>query len=107
MQPPTTVSTGKQKQDVIIGDDTGTTTLTLWEQNIGILTENTSYQLSRVQVHSYLGRSELTFPVFGAAIEERDMLENVLTYTDDQVYSLQSVSIMGVSAFETTFNCIN
>lgn len=46
VKPPTTVSTGKQKQDVIIGDETGTTTLTLWEQDIGILTENKCYHSS-------------------------------------------------------------
>ena len=32
---PMRVSSGKQKQEVLVADDTGNTTLTLWEQDIG------------------------------------------------------------------------
>ena len=42
---PQQIPTGKMKQDVIIGDSTGTTRLTLWEEEIGSMDEDSSYQL--------------------------------------------------------------
>ena len=56
VKPPTTISTGKQKQDVIVGDETGTATLSIWGQDIGILTKK-CYQPNRIEVHCYLGNS--------------------------------------------------
>ena len=56
---PVTVSNGKQKQDIIVADSTGHTTLTLWEEDIGMIVENKSCQLNRVQIHHYLGKTEL------------------------------------------------
>ena len=64
---PVTVSNGKQKQDIIVADSTGHTTLTLWEEDIGMIVENKSCQLNRVQIHHYLGKTELNFPRFGAS----------------------------------------
>ena len=66
-----------------------------------------SYQLHRVQIHHYLGRSEPTFPLFGASIEEIDDLLEVSTFEDDGLTDLNSVTIIGVSKLETTFICIN
>ena len=108
VKPPMTVTGGKQKQQVIIADSSGTTSLTLWEEDIGLLSENKSYHLHRVQVHRYLGRTELTLPSFGATIEEIDNLEEIVVYEDDdQIINLKSVTIIGVNMFETSFNCVN
>ena len=62
---PQSVSKGKMKQDIIVADESGTIPLTLWEEDIGKLVQYTSYQLNRVQVHKFLGKYELTFPLLG------------------------------------------
>ena len=74
---PVQVSTGKTKQEVIIGDKTGNVTLTLWEHDINTLQENCSYQLSRVQVHEFSGRRELSLPSFGATINPIEDLQDI------------------------------
>ena len=41
---PQQIPSGKMKQDVLVGDSTGTTRLTLWEEEIGSMDEDSSYQ---------------------------------------------------------------
>ena len=88
-----------------MADSTGNITLTLWEQNIGILTQNKSYQLNRFQIHQYRGKNELTFPLFGAEII--DLVDVSLPFVENNVTNLHSVSIIGVNKLDTTFTCIN
>ena len=45
VKPVVEVSSGIQKQDVVIGDSTGTGLVTLWQEDIGILEEGIGYQL--------------------------------------------------------------
>jgi hypothetical protein len=47
---PVQIPTGKMKQDVIVGDNTGTTRLTLWEEDIGSMEQGNSYKLQGVTV---------------------------------------------------------
>ena len=42
---PVQVGAGKTKQDVIIGDQSGTAKVTLWEEHVGDLKEHSSYSL--------------------------------------------------------------
>lgn len=59
---PFTVRTGKRKQDVVIDDRSGTVKQTLWEEMIGTLKENHSYQFSKMLVRGYGGVKSLSFP---------------------------------------------
>lgn len=108
MKDPVTVSNGKQKQDIVIADSTGHTTLTLLEEDIGMIVESKSYQLNRVQINHYLGKIELNFPCFGVSAQEIDDLLHVpmLDNNDDTTY-LHTVTIIAVTKPETTFVCIN
>ena len=51
-----------------------------------ILKENKSYQLNGVQIHQYRGKNELTFPLFGASIEELNDLVDVSTLVENDVW---------------------
>ena len=105
---PVTVSNGKQKQDIIVADSTGHTTLTLWEEDIGMIVENKSCQLNRIQIHHYLGKTELNFPLFGASAEEiDDLLEVSMLHNNDDTTDFHSVTIIAVTKLETTFTSIN
>ena len=98
---PFTVPSGKQKQEIIADNNTGFTSLTLWED-----IENKSYQLNRIQIHQYLGKTELTFPRFSASVEVDDLPE-LCSYDDNDSTNASSVTIIGVSNLETTYPCID
>ena len=55
------VKPGLMKQDVLISDDTGTATLTLWQQNIGSLEDGKSYILQGVSVREFNNSKYLSF----------------------------------------------
>ena len=109
-----TVSNGEQKQEIIVADSTSHTMLTLWEEDIGMIAENKSYQLNRVQIHHYLGKTEQNFPRFGASAEEiDDLLKVSMVDSNDDTTDLYSVNIIASHKtpdnihLETTFICIN
>ena len=71
-----------------------------------MIVENKSYQLNHVQIHHYLGKTELNFPRFGASAEEiDDLLEVSMLDNNDDTTDLHSVTIIAVTKLETTFNC--
>lgn len=59
---PDVVTNGKRKQDVVIADASGSTVLTLWEDDIGSLIDGKLYQLSKVLVQTFKERHYLSFP---------------------------------------------
>ena len=90
---------------MIVANTTGSTLLTLWEQDIGLLTEKRSYLLSRVHVHRFYGKSELSFPFFGATIEEIED-QQVSTYEEDEEGNIDSATIIGVNILPTPVSIV-
>ena len=68
LEDPITVSGNKCKQDVTIADATGTARLTLWEDDIGKLVQNSCYSLSNVMVRTFRQTKYLTMPKEGSTI---------------------------------------
>ena len=56
------VKGGLQKQEYIIADPTGTSMITTWEDNIGILQEGSSYKLSGLLVRTFSNKKYLSIP---------------------------------------------
>ena len=110
---PTTLSIGKRKQELVIADSTGHTTLALWEEDIDMLEELRSYQLNRVLFHMYNGNWEVSFPSFGASFEEIPDLEDVdiLGFDDDQEEQdstfIEKCCVVGVKEVEHVHACIS
>ena len=50
----------KVKQDILIGDRTGTLRLTVWEHHIGKLEDSNSYKLIGVNVQEFRGEKYLS-----------------------------------------------
>ena len=76
-----------------------------------MIVEMKSYQLNRIQVHHYLGKTDITFPRFGATAEKINdiILNQLLTLPDnddDDTY-LVCVSVIGVTQLELTFSCVS
>ena len=57
---PMEVSGGKKKQDMTISDSTGNIRLTVWEEHINKLEEDTSYRLSGLTVRTFKGQKFLS-----------------------------------------------
>ena len=50
------------KQNYLIGDASGAAILTVWEKNVGVLKQGTSYKLSGVMVRVYNNKKYLSIP---------------------------------------------
>ena len=57
---PFSVPGGKRKQDVVVADSTGVGKVTVWEESIGILTEQSSYSLKNLIVHEFVSKKFLS-----------------------------------------------
>jgi len=53
---PVSVPRGKRKQDVVAADSTGVGKVTVWEESIGILTEQSSYSLKKFVVREFASK---------------------------------------------------
>ena len=71
------VSGGKKKQDVLLGDSTGTLRLTLWEEEIGKMEEGVSYKLCGMVVREFRGRKFLSTSKQNSVIETIDDIGDV------------------------------
>ena len=111
---PCSVGAGKTKQEVLLCDASGSATLTLWEDDVNMLTENKSYQMNQLVVRSFLGKNHLSMPPSGATIDEIEDLEEVKTPStssiaeeSDDPEHLSGVVITGVQQLENVHTCIN
>ena len=106
--PSCTVPTGKQKQDVIIADSTGTIKLTLWGNEIGKLEANTSYQLLRMTICTYNGYKYVNFPKEGGSFTTIDDIGEVATNDNHLNVSdnIQDAEICGVSGLFKYKSCL-
>ena len=73
----TKVSGGIAKQDVTIADSTGVVKLTLWEADIGQVTEDNSYCFENMMVQSYNDCKYLSMPKDGSSITQCDDIGEV------------------------------
>ena len=65
-----TVGGGKIKQDLTIADNTATATLTIWQDLVGQIELEQSYQFNRIIVRTFKGKCNLSFPHTGASFEK-------------------------------------
>lgn len=54
------VTGGKVKQDILIGDSTGTGRLTVWEEEVGTIVSDDSYRLSGMMVREFRGKKYIS-----------------------------------------------
>lgn len=101
------VSTGKTKQDVDIADNNTSSTITLWEDDVGVLKPTLSYQFNRVQVHKFNGKTTLSLPNFGASIDEISDIGYTVNNEEsgDNLSTLDGVTIQAGNQCEEIFPC--
>lgn len=83
---PLSVTGGKKKQDVVVADSTGVGKVTLWEENIGKLTVQSSYLLKNFAVREYASNKYLSMGKEGSDIIPIEDIGGV-EIKDAQIYS--------------------
>ena len=105
---PQTVGGGKLKQDVVVADATAKA---LWEPDINILKPQKSYQLNRLQIRSFQGKNQLSFPSAPSIDEIEEIRDTIETLTssdeENEEQQLEAVTISGIRQLETLYVCIN
>lgn len=54
------MTSGKKKQDMIVGDSTGTARVTIWEEEIGKMEEGDSVKMTGMMVREFQGKKYLS-----------------------------------------------
>lgn len=111
VNPEVIVGTGKRKQEVYIADHTGSTIVTLWERDVGILEEGKSYKLSKVIVQTYNNTNGLSFAVsaVATAVEdiEVDVDQSFLVQPIEMSTVVENVEVASVSTISRMYACLS
>ena len=116
-KPETVGKNSKRKQDIKIEDESGTAKLTIWEENIGSVTESKSYHLWNVKVNEFNQEKHLT-TAFDSEIEEvHDDGIEAMTMEETSTESaakgtscetmVENAQIVGVLHLDSYLSCIN
>ena len=103
---PITVSGGKKKQDVVIGDCTGTTKVALWGEYIDSLDVDESYRLAKFSVKEYASQKYLSMLRRGSEITQIDDIGEVEQPTSSTVTEISNPEIIGVPQLDTYKACL-
>lgn len=108
---PITLGT-KQKQDILVSDTTDQGVVQLWEENIGMLQEGRSYQLTNFRVVEYEQRRYLGMCWDGSNVNEVDDLSNAIDISAGTAEVnlmdcvMEAPGIAAVYRLETTYKCL-
>ena len=105
---PVTLGT-KRKQAVQIADQTGTATINLWEENIGILSCGKSYHLVNFRVIEYESVKYISMCWEGSEVRQIPELKDVMpteTIEDPDIRILKNCKIAAVFKLESVYKCL-
>ena len=104
---PTTVSGGYTKQDIVVADSVASARLTLWQADIGKISEGSCYRLNNLVVCTYQQRNYLSMPKEGATIVEIDNIGEVVEDSTGGSYeTVEDAEVIGVQHLEAYPTCI-
>ena len=102
---PELVGTGKKKQDFIVADSSGTGRVTLWEENVDALEEQTCYTLENFIVRNYNCTKYLGMAMQRSQIIPIGDIGEVMQI-DDGTIEIHDATIVGVSHLGTHKICL-
>lgn len=105
VNPPVQFASGKTKQDVKIADDTGVTTLRLWEEDVNTLPEGKSYTLWNMTVQSFNNRKYVSKSWGDGTITEVADVKDVIAI-DEVHQKLENAEIVAVPFFQVYHFCM-
>ncbi len=108
---PVHVVGGKRKQEIMLSDSSGKSKLTLWEGDIGKISQGKSYMLRNVRVQSYNGSKYVAMPRDDATIETvsdiGEVEEDDQKDDEPQQLKLRNVQVVSVVTLETYYRCMS
>ena len=110
VQPPTRVPSGKEKQDLLVGDKTGCIKLTVWQEEVGKFETNHCYKLDHVAVRVYDDIKFISYPKDGATFAEIPDIGEVHTEYDETEFDspndFHKAVVSGVSRIFKYRSCL-
>ena len=114
------VSGGKKKQDIVVGDASGTARVTVWETEIGKMKKEQSYRLSGMMVREFRGEKFLSTSKENSKIEEIDDIGHIEVAKEEEeeerpcssqggpsgMQHLEDVRIIGVDRLDGYAACL-
>ena len=116
VEEPTIVGSGLKKQDILIGDSTGTARLAVWEKEVGRMKKDGSYRLGGLMVREFRKKKFLSTSKQSSMIEEISDIGEVEegqsdcgeedSSCDNLPGTLHDVRVVGVIALEKYSGCL-
>ena len=101
------VSGGKRKRDVVVGDSTGTSKVTLWEEHVDAMDVETRYRLEKFVVREYASQKYLSMSRSGSVIVVIDDIGDVETVTyGTSAVTICNPEIIGVPQLDIYKACL-
>ena len=108
------VNGGKKKQDILVGDETGTVRVTVWEEEIGKVKQDDSYRMSGMMVREFRGCRFLSTSKEGSRIEaiadigdvKEESVEDEREYQSNQPLQLTNARVVGVHYLDQYTSCL-
>ena len=110
---PILVAGGKKKQDVLVGDQTSTIAVSLWENYVDTLSQNESYCLQNFVVREYNMKKYLSMPREGATVlqiedigdvEQQDS-DSEFEHVDSQLCDAQIIGVPQMDSYSACMQC--
>ena len=102
---PDIVRTGKKKQEVLVADKKSTAKVTLWEDQVGSLTEGVSYCLQSFVVKEFGGEKYLSMGVESKIIPIADMEVLKISSTEKTLKDVTIVSVPQNDCYRACLRC--
>ena len=103
---PEQIFNGKVKQDIQLADYTGAVNLVLWEEDVGMLEQGTSYHISGLQVRTFNNERYLSLPKSSKCEITDDLTDVIATNDSNQKRELRQVTISGIKQLTIRLECI-
>ena len=106
---PVKVSGNLTKQDIVVADSTSAAKLTVWEANVGCVTEGESYRFVNLVVRSYQHSKYLSLPKDSGHIEKiediGDVVEDDLAEDSVTVYGAEVAGVIALGSYMSCLQC--
>lgn len=95
-------------QDILVADATATAKLTLWQDDIGKLEVNKTYELHNLVIKSFNGNKYLTPPKSGFTIEDKPDI-SITDFKPNELKpnELHDVEVIGIADAQLYVKCIS
>ncbi len=105
-EPTVVKSLGKRVQDIIVADATGTSRCTIWENDVGSLSEGKSYELKRFIIREFENKKYLSKGQEGSFKEIKDIGPTEIYMEPVTEFTIEKAEIVAVQQLDKFRSCL-